>query len=117
MTSRWSQTQHLAAEWFRQHGWPFAEPVGNGRQGKDITGMPGLAPEVKAVKDGRRPEAMLRQAAGHEPACIPFVVYRPPGSGPAHVGEWVMMLRLEDGTRLLREAGYGGQQHWELTGD
>lgn len=103
MTKRWSETQHLTARWFADRGWPHAEPVGNGRPGADVTGMPGLAVEVKATA-GLKPGA-LRQAAGH--GGIPMVVYRPPGSGASNVADWPVTLRLADLTELLQEAGYG----------
>jgi hypothetical protein len=106
MTKRWSETQHLAAEWFRGHGWPHAEAVGNGRPGADVTGLPGLAVEVKATA-GLKPGA-LRQAAGR--AGLGFIVYRPPKSGPVNVADWPVTMRLEDFTALLREAGYGDSE-------
>lgn len=105
MTKRWSETQHLAAGWFRQHGWPHAEAVGNGRQGEDVTGMPGLFVEVKATA-GLKPGA-VRRAAGR--AGIGFVVYRPPGSGPANLDDWPVTCRLADFTELLGAAGYGSE--------
>lgn len=104
MTKRWSQTQHLAAAWFRAHGFPHAEAVGNGRPGVDVTGTPGLAPEVKATQ-GLKPGA-LRQAANGRQG-LPFVIYRPPGSGAANVADWPVVVRLEDFTALVRGAGYG----------
>lgn len=103
MTKRWSETQHLAADWFRRHGWAHAEAVGNGRPGADITGMPGVAVEVKATA-GLKPGA-LKQAAGRRG--VPLVIYRPPGSGPANVADWPVVLRLADVTELLRGAGFG----------
>lgn len=105
MTKRWSETQHKVAEWFRGHGWPFAEAVGNGRAGVDVTGMPALSIEVKALNDERRPVMMLKQA-GQRPG-LPLVVHRPPGFGPATIGEWVVYMRLQDATWLLRAAGFG----------
>lgn len=103
MTKRWSETQHLTAAWFCEHGWPHAQPVGNGRPGADVTGMPGVGVEVKATA-GLKPGA-VRQAGRH--GGIGLVVYRPPGSGPANVADWPVVIRLEDITRLLRGAGYG----------
>jgi hypothetical protein len=38
---------------------------------------------------------------------MPYVILRCNGQGPASVGEWLVIRRLEDDTRLLREAGYG----------
>lgn len=108
MTKRWSETQHVAADWFRRHGWPFAEAVGNGRPGADITGMPGLAPEVKAIADTRRQGQHLRQANGR--AGLAFVIYRPPGKGPATVKDWPVTMTLETFTALIRAAGYGSEE-------
>lgn len=105
MTKRWSETQHLAAAWLRAHGWPYAEAVGNGRQGCDVTGAPGLSVEVKSLSDDRRPAAMLKQATKR--AGLALVIYRPPGYGPATIAEWPCILRLEDVTELLAAAGYG----------
>lgn len=101
---RGAQTQAAVALWFRGHGWPYAESTGSGRIGSDITGLPGLACEVKARRDFS-PLAWLRQAA--RGAGIPFVVHRPDGMGPASIADWPVTLRLEDFTTLLGEAGYG----------
>lgn len=105
MTKRWSETQHLVAAFLRGHGWAYAEAVGNGRQGADVTGTPGLSVEVKSLRDDRRPAAMLKQAATR--AGLPVVVYRPPGYGPANVADWPVILRFEDAVKLLAAAGYG----------
>ena len=48
---RGAETQTAAAKWFQGHGWPYAESAGAGRTGSDITGVPGLAIEVKARRD------------------------------------------------------------------
>jgi hypothetical protein len=99
-------TQGLAAAYWQQHGWPHAEPVWGSQPGRDVTGMPGLAPEIKATRDDPILGG-LRQAqrnAGHD---VPFVVWRPNGYGPERIGEWVMAFTLHHGTELLRGAGYG----------
>ena len=104
---RGSQTQTTVARWFAAHGWPYAESAGSGRPGSDITGIPGLACEVKARR-GFSPLAWIRQATnGHG---LPFVVHRPDGMGPATVAEWPVTLRLSDFTTLLQTAGYGDGQ-------
>jgi hypothetical protein len=103
---RGSETQATVAQWFAANGWPYAESAGAGRTGSDITGIPGLACEVKARRALNIP-AWLRQAAnGHG---LPFVVHRPDGMGPAVIGKWPVTMRLEDFTRLLHDAGYGDQ--------
>lgn len=118
-TQRAHDSETAVSGWFRSHGWPFAEPVGAGRSGSDVTGMPGLVVEVKARRDFR-PVEWLRQHAiakmpveaepgsGAQSSPLPFVVWRPDGMGPASVGCWGVMMRLDDFTALLREAGYGG---------
>jgi hypothetical protein len=101
---RGSETQTAVAQWFAGHGWPYAESTGAGRQGSDITGIPGLACEVKARRDLNL-LAWLRQAATGKG--LPFVVHRPDGMGPAAIGNWPVTMRLEDFTGLLHAAGYG----------
>lgn len=103
---RGAETQTAVAGWFAAHGWPFAESTGAGRSGVDITGVPGLAVEVKG-RSGFRPMEWLRQACGERRNGVPFVVWRPDGYGPARIGEWPVMLTLADLTDLLRAAGYG----------
>lgn len=99
------RSQKVVAEWFAKNGWPFAESTGAGRSGSDITGMPGLNIEVKARR-AFSPLAWLRQARTGG-AGFPFVVFRCDGQGEANVGEWGVLVRLDDMTQLLRGAGFG----------
>ena len=101
---RGSETQVAVARWFATHGWPYAESTGAGRTGSDVTGIPGLACEVKARRE-LRITAWLRQATTG--TGLPFVVHRPDGMGPVAIGNWPVTLRLADFTRLLHAAGYG----------
>ena len=101
---RGAETQHAVASWFATHGWPYAESTGAGRTGSDITGLPGLACEVKARRDFS-PLAWIRQASGEDG--LPFVVHRPDGMGPATIPMWPVTLPLDIFTALLRAAGYG----------
>lgn len=103
---RGRETEHLVARWFAANGWPYALPTGAGASGRDITGMPGLACEVKA-RAAFEPRANLRQAVRNAGADLPFVVLRCNGQGQASMEEWPMMFTLGGGTRLLRLAGYG----------
>jgi hypothetical protein len=107
--ARGAETQNMIAHWFKGHGWPFAESAGAGRVGRDVLGMPGLAPEVKARADFT-PLAWLRQAKAAASTDLPFVVWRPNGMGFASIQNWGVMLTLEDFTALLRDAGYGDPQ-------
>ena len=100
-------TQRLLADYLRQHGFPHAEPVGAGRTGSDITGLLGIDIEVKA-RAGFNPSAALAQL--WERACegvLPMAVLRLNGQGPASIDNWCVLLRLEDATQLIRDAGYG----------
>lgn len=100
-------SQKIVARWFADHGFPHAEPVGAGRSGTDITGMPGLDVEVKARRGLDLP-ALLRQLddrAAH--GNLGFGVLRLDGQGPASIGMWPVVLTLADFTALLNAAGYG----------
>ena len=100
-------SQRIVADYFAANGWPYAEPVGAGRTGSDVTGMPGLDVEVKARRGLDLP-ALLRQL-GDRADCgiLGFGVLRLDGQGPASIDEWPVVLRLDDFTALLRAAGYG----------
>jgi hypothetical protein len=101
---RGRSTEKILAEYYQSRGWPFAERTGAGRAGVDITGMPGLAPEVKARR-GFEPVAWLKQAETRPG--VPFVVFRPNGFGEASVSRWGVLMTVEEHTKLLRDAGYG----------
>ena len=103
---RGMRTQKVVAEWFAQHGWPFAESTGASRQGADVTGTPDIAVEVKARRD-LSPMAWVRQAEAGADGRVPFVVFRPDGMGETTVHEWPCLIRLDQLTTLLRQAGYG----------
>jgi hypothetical protein len=102
-------TERAVAAHFAASGWPHAVPVGAGRPGTDVTGMPGLLCEVKARRDFRPVEWLAQHAlpAAAGRVAHMFVVFRPDGYGPAKIGSWGVMMRLDDFTKLLREAGYG----------
>ena len=100
------RTQKVVAEWFAARGWPFAESAGAGRQGSDVTGMPDCAVEVKARRNFD-PVAWVRQAEESADGRLPFVVMRGNGQGEKTVGDWIVIARLSDFTKLLNDAGYG----------
>lgn len=104
--SRGMATQALAAEWFRHHGFPYCTDAGAGRAGRDLLNLIGLACEVKA-RTGFNPLAWIKQAVTTAAGDLPFVVLRCNGQGPASIGDWPVLLRLEDFTALVRAAGYG----------
>jgi hypothetical protein len=100
-------SQRIVADYFAANGWPYAEPVGAGRTGSDVTGMLGLDVEVKARRGLDLP-ALLRQLGERaDRGILGFGVLRLDGQGPASIEEWPVVLRLDDFTALLRAAGYG----------
>jgi len=103
-------SQRIVSDWFTVNGWRYAEPVGAGRMGSDITGMPGIDIEVKARR-GFDPLAAMRQQADRAAlGDLPFAILRMDGQGPAVIGSWPVILRLDTFTELLRAAGYGDQK-------
>lgn len=100
------KTQALVAQWFRNHGWPYAESTGASRQGADLTGTPDIAVEVKA-RTGFNPLDWIRQAVRTADGRLPIVILRCNGQGETTIPDWPVLLRLEDLTHLLHEAGYG----------
>lgn len=109
---RGRDTERMVARAFQTNGWPYAQPTGAGAGGKDITGLPGLACEVKA-RSNFDPMANLRQARRHadsDPGSVPFVVMRPNGYGETTIDQWPVFLELAEFQKLLALAGYGDQR-------
>jgi hypothetical protein len=104
---RGSQTQTAVAGYLQEHGWPYAEPVGAGRQGPDVTGTPGLSIEVKARRNLDLPGWLRQTRAGAEDQAIPVLIHRPDGSGPATIADWPVTMHLADLIGLLHLAGFG----------
>lgn len=103
---RGRQSEHIVAAYLRERGYPFAEAVGAGRTGADITGTPDIAVEVKARRN-LNIKAALDQANANADGRLPFAVLRLDGQGPASIAGWPVVIRLDDFTALLLEAGYG----------
>lgn len=99
-------TEHLVAAAFAADGWPHAEATGAGSPGRDIKGVPGVAPEVKA-RARFEPVASLRQAVTNAGGDVAVVVMRPQGGGPSNIDEWPVFLPFGQLRALLRQAGYG----------
>lgn len=102
--ARGRRSQVALAEYWRQW-WPMARAVVGAMTGRDVQGMPGLAPEVKSTSANPL-LAGLRQARNYAHGDLPFVVWRPDGYGEERIGEWVMCFTVADGTALLVKAGY-----------
>lgn len=98
-------TQKLFAEYIRTT-FPYAEPTGAGRQGRDILSTPGVWFELKA-RTGFEPKAALRQIEEGKPEDeVGIAVLRLNGQGPKSIGDWVALTNVDTMMRLLREAGY-----------
>jgi hypothetical protein len=103
-------SQRIVSDWFTVNGWLYAEPVGAGRPGSDITGMPGIDIEVKARRGFDPLAAMRQQEDRASRGDLAFAVLRMDGQGPAVIGSWPVVIRLDTLTELLRAAGYGDPQ-------
>jgi hypothetical protein len=103
--ARGRESERLVAEYLRQW-WPYAEPVGAGRPGSDITGIVGLDIEVKARRSLDLPGTLRQQADRHRDGVIPIAIIRPDGSGPARIAEWAAVTPLATIVALLREGGH-----------
>jgi hypothetical protein len=100
------KSQKIVANYLVANGWPYAESTGAGRSGTDVTGTIGIDWEVKA-RTGFNPSAAIKQLKDrHNGKDLPVAVLRLNGQGEATIGEWPVILRLEDFVNLLKEAGY-----------
>jgi len=96
------ETQRIVSDYLQQF-WPYAEPIGAGRPGADITGVPFDA-EIKAR---RRLEitTTMAQLADRATDGVPQVaIIRPDGYGPARIEQWPAIVTLAEYVRLFRGA-------------
>jgi hypothetical protein len=100
------KSQKILAEFLVKHGWIYAESAGAGRSGTDVTGTIGIDWEVKARRDFNPSAAIKQLKERHNGKDLPVAVLRLNGQGEANIGEWPVILRLEDFVNLLKEAGY-----------
>lgn len=103
--TRGRQTEQAVADYLKEHGWLNAERRPAALPGTDITGVAGVALEVKARRLFE-PSSWIKQAQKNAGDSLPAVVMRPDGMGPATVSSWPVFLRLEDFAALLKAAGY-----------
>lgn len=101
------RTQRVAAEHLAGNGFPHAEPVGAGRAGSDITGIPGIDWEVKARRGLDLPGLMTQLEERAQDGVLGIGLIRPDGMGEKSVGRWPVVLCFDDAIALLRAAGYG----------
>ena len=99
-------SQRIVADYLRVNGWPYAEPVGAGRDGSDITGLVDIDVEVKARR-GFNPKAAMDQQAERGDGRLAFAVLRLDGQGPAAIEDWPVVIRFGAFVEVLRDAGWG----------
>jgi len=99
-------SQRIVANYLKENGWPFAEPVGAGRSGSDVTGIVGVDVEVKARRNLDLTGTLKQQAARASDDVLPLAVIRPDGYGPSRIGEWPCVVPLSVMVQLLKDAGY-----------
>jgi len=94
--ARGRETQKFIADYLKDHGYPYAEPVGAGRAGSDVTGTPGIDWEVFARRDGMSHLlAKMRQSVNRaDDGVTPIVVMRPDGWGEARVSDYPCIVPL-----------------------
>lgn len=100
------KSQDILADKLVEAGWPYAKSTGAGRTGTDVTGTIGIDWEVKARKDFNPSAAIKQLKERGDGEILPIAVLRLNGQGPASIGDWPAVLRLDDLIRLLKEAGY-----------
>ena len=105
--ARGYESQRIVATYLAANGWRYAEPVGAGRPGSDITGVPGLDIEVKARRGFDPLAAIHQQADRSSEHDLPFAVLRMDGQGAASIEDWPVVLPFGRFVRLLRDYGYG----------
>jgi hypothetical protein len=92
--TRGRKSQEIAADYMRPI-WPDGESKGAFLPGVDIENTPGWRVEVKGTRDGTTLAAM-KQAEHHAGEGVPIVIWRPDGYGPEKVGQWLVVMRLQD---------------------
>lgn len=102
----------LALARYLQRWWPSAESTGSGRQGRDVTGTPGVWFEAKTAENFKRdfkPTAWMRQArrgTGGHGGDLPVVVYFPKGLGEQSAALSLAIMPLHVLMQVLTEAQY-----------
>jgi hypothetical protein len=110
---RGRKTEALLAEHWQDIAlYPYAQPVGPGRSGRDILLTPGLFVEVKArgtvsltSQLAKAADTSLRSRAQsdnyEDSPDIPVVVWRHNGQGPAAIRNWTVTMNLADFDDLM----------------
>lgn len=104
---RGHETERAVADYLAANGWPTAEPVGAGRSGSDITGLPAFDIECKSARLFAPLPAMRQLDARAVDGRLGLAVIRPDGFGPASVAIWPVAMPLSTAVRLMHA--------WETT--
>jgi len=100
------KSQDIVAKYLAANGWPYALSAGSGRQGSDVTGVPGLDIEVKARRGLNIATAMKQLRDRHQEGLLPVAVLRLDGQGETHIADWPALLPFGVFVNLLKAAGY-----------
>lgn len=100
------KSQDIVAKYFAANGWPYALSAGSGRQGSDVTGVPGVDIEVKARRGIHVATAMKQLRERYEEGKLPVAVLRLDGQGESHIADWPAIVPLSVFLELLKAAGY-----------
>jgi hypothetical protein len=99
-------TQRIVAEYLKEQGWQHALPVGAGRDGSDVTGIPNLDIEIKA-RTNLDLSGLMRQLSERKKSTgLGVGVLRLNGQGEKSVEQFVAVLTLADLAYLLKASGY-----------
>jgi hypothetical protein len=99
-------TQRIVAEYLQQQGWQHALPVGAGRDGSDVTGIPNLDIEIKARTKLDLAGLMRQLSERKKDTGLGVGVLRLNGQGEKSVEQFVAVLTLADLAYLLKASGY-----------
>ena len=99
-------TQRIVAEYLKEQGWQHALPVGAGRDGSDVTGIPNVDIEIKA-RTNLDLSGLMRQLSERKKSTgLGVGVLRLNGQGEKSVEQFVAVLTLADLVYLLKASGY-----------
>jgi hypothetical protein len=99
-------TQRIVAEYLQQQGWQHALPVGAGRDGSDVTGIPNVDIEIKARTKLDLAGLMRQLSERKKDTGLGVGVLRLNGQGEKSVEQFVAVLTLADLAYLLKASGY-----------
>ena len=99
-------TQRIVAEYLQAQGWEHALPVGAGREGSDVTGIPNVDIEIKARTKLDLSGLMRQLCERKHTNGLGVGVLRLNGQGEKSVEQFVAVLTLADLAYLLKASGY-----------